>query len=277
MSSEKRTIECDFHMHTAFSSDSEAPVEKMLDAAIRKGMDTVCITDHMDVDYPAEKEDDGIFLFDVDSYFRKLTEMRRLYEGKLDVRIGVELGLQSHLGQCYRELTERYAFDFVIGSMHVIHGMDPYYGKIFQGRQDGDVYREAFQATLETIQTCTDFDVLGHLDYVVRYGKNKAEEYSYKKYAEEIDAILYKLIDMEKGLEVNTAGLKYGLGFCNPHPDVLVRYRELGGEFVTIGSDAHQPEQVGFEFAQAAEMLKTCGFRYYTEFSERKPRFRRIP
>ena len=73
------------------------------------------------------------------------------------------------------------------------------------------------------------------MDYVVRYGKSREKEYSYTDYADIIDEILKLLIEKEKGLEVNSAGLKYGLPFAHPHPDVLKRYRELGGEIITIG------------------------------------------
>ena len=96
----------------------------------------------------------------------------------------------------------------------------------------------AFRETLENVEAVKDFDTLGHLDYVVRYGIHQAAEYSYRKFSDEIDAVLKKLIAEGKGLEMNLAGIKYGLGFPNPHPDVLKRYRELGGEIITIGADA---------------------------------------
>ena len=121
------------------------------------------------------------------------------------------------------------------------------------------------------------FDVLGHLDYVVRYGKHQAEAYSYEKFSDEIDMILRELISSGKGLELNMAGIKYGLGFAHPHPSVLRRYKELGGEIITVGSDAHKAEHIGYEFEIAGELLKSCGFRYYTEFENRKAVFRRIP
>ena len=72
-------------------------------------------------------------------------------------------------------------------------------------------------------------------------------------------------------------GIKYGLGFTNPHPDVLKRYRELGGEIVTVGADAHRPEHVAYDFEEAGEILKSCGFHYYAEFRERRPVFKKIP
>lgn len=274
-------ISCDAHMHTDFSTDCESSVRSMLNAAVEKGLRAVCITDHMDLDFPPQEgegqpHDAPPFQFDVEEYFRVLTPLKEEYRDRLDVRIGIEIGLQPHLGAQYKKLLAAYPFDIVIGSIHLVRGLDPYYGKPFEGRPDADAYREAFEETLTCIEQNEDFDTLGHLDYVVRYGKNKAGEYSYKAFADEIDAVLKKLISMGKGLEVNTGGLKYGLGFTNPHPDVIRRYRELGGEIVTVGADAHRPEYVGYEFGEAGEILLNCGFKYYAEFIGRKPLFRRI-
>lgn len=274
-------ILCDSHMHTEFSTDSEAPVRSMLDAAVERGLDSVCITDHMDLDFPPQEGEESFgeeppFQFDTDKYFKMLIPLREEYRDRLEIRIGIEIGLQPHLGGAYRELVQAYPFDYVIGSIHLIRGMDPYYGKLFEGRPDEEAYREAFVETLRCLDSVSDFDSLGHLDYVVRYGKHQAEEYSYRKFADEIDEVLKKLISMGKGLEMNTGGLKYGLGFCNPHPDVVKRYRELGGEIVTIGADAHRPEHVAYEFQQAAEILKLCGFQYYVEYKDRTPEFRSI-
>lgn len=274
-------ILCDSHMHTEFSTDSDAPVRSMLDAAVGQGLKAVCITDHMDLDFPPQEGmeisgENPPFSFDVDEYFKTLAPFRETYRDRLDVRIGIEIGMQPHLGERYRKMVQAYPFDYVIGSVHLIRGLDPYYGKLFEGRPDEEAYREAFVETLHCLEGVSDFDSLGHLDYVVRYGKHKAEEYSYRKFADEIDEVLRKLISLGKGLEMNTGGLKYGLGFCNPHPDVMKRYRELGGEIVTIGADAHRPEHVAYDFKQAAEILKACGFRYYAEYKDRTPEFRNI-
>ena len=118
-----------------------------------------------------------------------------------------------------------------------------------------------------------DFDVLGHIDYIVRYGKRKEKFYTYEEVQDEIEEILKNLIATGRGLEVNTAGWKYGLKFCHPQPGIIKRYRELGGEIITIGSDAHLPEYVGYEFSRAEEVLRQCGFRYYAQFRNRKPEF----
>ena len=153
---------------------------------------------------------------------------------------------------------------------------DPAAEKLFTDRTDKEAYRLMMETTLENVRTSECFQTLGHLDYVVRYGKSREKEYSYTDYADIIDEILKLLIEKEKGLEVNSAGLKYGLPFAHPHPDVLKRYRELGGEIITIGADAHKPEHIAYDFAKAEEILKSCGFKYYTEFQDRKPIFKQL-
>ena len=147
---------------------------------------------------------------------------------------------------------------------------------VFEGRTDAEVYEEYFLETLENVKRFSGFQTLGHLDYVVRYGARQAEEYSYSRYADIIDEILKILVQRGCGLELNTGGIKYGLGFPNPHPDILRRFRELGGDIVTVGADAHRPEHVGYAFEQVREYLKNAGFAYVAEFQGRKPEFIKI-
>lgn len=276
-------IQADMHMHTWFSTDSEACPRDMADEAVRKGLKTICFTDHFDKD-DLEWGEEGIF--DVDAYFVEMQKLQEEYAGKLSIRIGIELGLRTYLKDYYEELTKKYPFDFVIGSVHNVPYKkdaegnilytDPAAEKLFTDRTDKEAYRLMMETTLENVRTSDCFQTLGHLDYVVRYGKSREKEYSYTDYADIIDEILKLLIEKEKGLEVNSAGLKYGLPFAHPHPDVLKHYRELGGEIITIGADAHKPEHIAYDFAKAEEILKSCGFKYYTEFFEQKPVFKQL-
>lgn len=276
-------IQADMHMHTWFSTDSEACPRDMADEAVRKGLKTICFTDHFDKD-DLEWGEEGIF--DVDAYFVEMQKLQEEYAGKLNIRIGIELGLRTYLKDYYEELTKKYPFDFVIGSVHNVPYKkdaegnilytDPAAEKLFTDRTDKEAYRLMMETTLENVRTSDCFQTLGHLDYVVRYGKSREKEYSYTDYADIIDEILKLLIEKEKGLEVNSAGLKYGLPFAHPHLDVLKRYHELGGEIITIGADAHKPEHIAYDFAKAEEILKSCGFKYYTEFFEQKPVFKQL-
>lgn len=261
----------DFHLHTEFSGDSDTPVRKQVERAISLGMKEICITDHHDYDADFTDID---FTLDIEAYLTYMKQIQEEYKDQIRVGIGIELGLQTHLKDYLERLLEEYSFDFVIGSSHFADQMDPYFPEFFNGRTEREAYGRFFEVSLKRAKTLDCFDSYGHLDYVVRYGPNKNRDYSYRDYQEYIDPILKALIAKGKGLECNTGGYKYRLGHPNPAEDILKRYRELGGEILTIGSDAHAPEHVGYGFDLAREALIHCGFRYYTVFHERKPEFR---
>ena len=202
--------------------------------------------------------------------------LQEKYKDKIEVLIGVELGLQPHLGTFSKEYVNRYPFDFVIGSSHMLQGRDPYYRENFAELTDEELYRAMFEETLTIVKRVDDFDSLGHLDYIVRYGREQERSYSYDANKEIIDEILKLLIENGKGLELNTAGLKYGLPFAHPYPEILRRYRELGGEIITVGSDGHKPEHLAYDFQKVEGILSACGFKYYTEFRQRKPIFKQV-
>lgn len=260
----------DQHMHCNFSGDSDALPEDMIKAGIAHGLSGICFTDHLDYDYP---EEPNIFLLDFDNYFKVLSDLREKYADKISVNIGIELGLQTQAAGQNLAVAEKYPFDFIIGSSHVVNHMDPYYPEFFAGRDEDAAYMEYFESVLENINSGVDFDVYGHIDYVVRYGPNKNSFYTYEKFKDIIDEILTQLISKGKGIEVNTGGFKYGLGHPNPTEDIIKRYRELGGEIITMGADAHVPEYVAYEFDKTAQIIKNCGFKYYTVFKNRKAEF----
>lgn len=266
-------MRADVHMHTNFSHDSSSTPEEMVQGAIEKGLEMICFTDHYDKDDMDWGEED---IFNPEEYFKKMLTVQKKYEDKIDIRIGVELGLQPHLGDYYREFVKKYPFDFIIGSIHCAEGSDIAIKKIFRNRTDEEVYKIVFKEMLEDIRVFDDFDVFGHIDYVVRYGAEREAQYSYQRFSEEIDAVLRALIERGKGIELNMSGLKYGLPFAHPHTDILKRYRELGGELITVGADGHRPDHIAYDFHLVESILTECGFKYYAEFKERKPRFCKI-
>ena len=181
----------DTHMHCCFSGDSSSSPESMAEASIKKGLTGICFTDHLDYDYPKEP---GLFLLDLSLYEKKIHALQKEYKGRLDILYGIELGLQPHLAHKHKELLSQHDFDFVIGSSHVVHGMDPYYASFYEDRTQEAAYLEYFESILENIHAFHDFDVYGHIDYVVRYGPNQNAFYSYEKYKDVIDEILRQLI-----------------------------------------------------------------------------------
>ncbi|MBQ9947112.1 MAG: histidinol-phosphatase HisJ family protein [Oscillospiraceae bacterium] len=262
-------ITADFHVHSSFSSDSTEPLEAQVNSAIAAGLNTLCVTEHMDMDYPT-----GEFILDTAAYKAELFRLKERYADRIQLLFGVELGLMDYLAPRLYEYAGSEQFDFIIGSSHLVEGIDPYYPGYFDKLGDRDGIQKYFQSIMDNITAFSDFDVYGHLDYVVRY--SNAKTYSPADYMELISEILKKLISMGKGIELNTAGLKYGLGWAHPHPEVLKLYRSLGGEIITVGSDGHKAEHVAYDFSAAAEILKNAGFEYYTVFRERKPEFIKI-
>lgn len=260
----------DQHMHCEFSGDSDSTIQSMIEASIQKGLPGLCLTDHLDFDY---KESPHLFDLDVDSYYKSVTEMKEKYKDKIDIHCGIEIGLQPHINEDNRLVTQKYPFDFVIGSSHVVNSMDPYYPEYYKGKTEDEAYMEYFESIISNLNTNPDFDVYGHIDYVVRYGPNKNKFYSYKKFADIIDEILIRLIETGKGIEINTGGFKYGLGHPNPTEDIILRYKELGGEIITIGADAHKPEHIAYDFDKIPAILKNSGFDYFSVFKNRKPEF----
>lgn len=267
-------IYADYHTHTNFSSDSDTEMEQMIQQAIRLGLKELAITDHIDFDYP---DPEFPFLFDYPEYANKIKQYQEMYEKQIKLRIGVEFGLQAQVKEKVNAFYQAHFFDFVIGSTHCINGLELYHNYFYEGKNKEEAYQEYFEDLLQNVQTFDCFQVYGHLDYVNRYGSYDNRELSYPRYQEIIDEILKTLVLKGKGIEINTSGFKYGLGYAHPKLEILKRYHELGGEIITLGSDAHSPEWIGSHFEDAYALLKEAGFHAITVFEKQKPRWIDIP
>lgn len=284
-----KIIKSDSHVHTAFSTDSKEPMEKMLIAAIRNGYPSIYFTDHMDYNFPliyggSNTLADGKlpFFLDTGAYYSEIKRLIPLYP-QIKIRTGIELGLKEDAKEQCIELLKSNKFDFIIGSTHIVENTDPYYDTFWQGTDEKTAMQKFYDATLENVKSGVDFDVYGHIDYITRYtpymkklrNSNLFDEDYYlsitDNFLDIIETILKELIYNGKGIELNTSGLKYGLHHPHPHEKILKLYKELGGEIITVGSDAHETGHLGFCFDNVPEILKTCGFKYYTEFTNRRP------
>lgn len=268
-------IKYDQHVHTLFSTDSEEIPENHVKRGIELGLDGVCFTDHMDFDYPYEPK--GQFEFNVSEYMPALTELKNRYEGRFFVGRGIEIGLRNepeireNMRERLNSLVKANNFDYVIGSMHLLDMLDVSYEEFWQDTDLKNGLTRYFEATKFCVDYYDCFDTLGHLDYIIRYAPYDKSLYRASDYFDIIDEVLKTLIYKGKALEVNTKGLKpsTGLNATNPGRDVLIRYKELGGELITAGSDAHFAEDLAGGFDKVSQMLTSCGFKYYTVFKNR--------
>ena len=261
-------IYCDSHMHSAFSSDSDADMEAMIQSAINMQLKTICFTEHLDMDYPS---DPPKFQVDIESYEKRFFQLKDKYINQIELLYGIELGLMPYLASRYDQFVNAHPFDYVIGSTHLVDGMDPYYPDFFNINDKETGVRKYFQTVIDNTKAFDNFMSYGHIDYVIRYAPGTNQDYSYANYQDILDELFTTLIRHDKALEINTAGFKYGLGQPHPQIDVLRRFREMGGERITIGSDAHKPEHIAFDFTRTEEILKSLCFKYYLIYKEQKP------
>lgn len=264
-------IKADFHVHSDFSIDCTVKAERQIERAIDLGLDYICITDHCDMNKCKEKE----HLFDIETYVGKISELKEKYKKQITVLCGVEMGLQPALKARIDDYINSYNFDFIIGSSHAVKGIDVGYDLdvYFSCKSEKEAYREYFEAILENVKAFSNYNVYGHLDFVVRYGPNKNKYFDFNDYKDVFEQLLKIIIENGKGIEINTAGLRKNLGYPHPHKDILKLYKDLGGEIITIGSDAHLVEHVGCDFEEIPALLKSLGFKYYAVFEKQKTKF----
>ncbi len=259
----------DYHLHSKVSFDSSCAPDDIVLAAEKAGLKEICFTDHYDFnDIYKDKRD----LFTIEDY-------RAAYDfitsQKLKIRRGVELGITTWNQKEISCLLNSYDFDFVIGSVHYAGGYDPYY-KEFWAHNDADTAFEKYLLqSLECVKNQNDFDVLGHLNYVCKSEHNPTKKpLYYKDYRDICDEILKTLAQNGKGIEINTSGVDR-VGDFLPSVDFIKRFRELGGEIVTVGSDAHDDSRVGQHIAEALEIAKDV-FGYVCTFEKRKAIFHKL-
>lgn len=273
-------ILADTHLHSSFSGDSKSPMKDYIDKSIHLGLKHLCFTEHYDLYYPESELADGsfgnIFLINMPEYISTAKEMKKNYYPDINVLAGIELGLNEKALPKYQDILKSYPFDFVLASIHLVDGFDPYYPDFWLYHDSKEGIKMYFETMANMLEKYDNFDSLAHLDYIFRYvvdeaGNPAERNYSYSKYADFIEPILKKLISMGKALEVNTGGYRHELGVPNPQPEVLKRYLELGGTKITIGSDAHHPKNLAHSFEVCEDLLKGIGFQYYEVYENRTP------
>lgn len=255
----------DYHMHTMFSADSYALPKEHIEQAIAMGLDEICFTDHFDYNYPNMP-----FLVDVNSYFTTMRALKEEYQDKIKIKIGVEVGLDMNYVKEINDFVNSYPFDFVIGSIHAIEDTEFFYpGDFFNGLTKTQAHQKFFEHTLKCVETFDCFNVLGHLDYIVRYGPYEDKSVDHQYFDEIITKILKTLIHKGKGIEVNTSGYKV-LKTCGfPNFDIVKKYYDLGGRIITVGTDSHTSDRVGENVEDVLKHYQEIGFKNVSTFSNR--------
>ncbi len=256
----------DYHVHSTHSGDGHVSVEEMCRLAIERGLTEIAFTDHLD----SNPDDQCYGLFDAADFARDVDDCREHFGDRLRILKGAELG-EPHL---YPREIERVLgdekFDFLTAGIHWVG--DAVVSVDFQtGTTDWvALYRRYFDEVLQAAE-CANFDVLAHFDLVKRFGVKYLGPFSIEPYREQIEAILRTMIERGIALEVNTSGYRQPCGEPFPALETLKLYREFGGELLTIGSDAHLGEHLGFGLERGLDVIRSAGFEAITLFRDRIP------
>ncbi|MGN1020292.1 MAG: histidinol-phosphatase HisJ family protein [Aristaeellaceae bacterium] len=264
----------DYHLHTLHSFDGEQSMEELCADMVSRGVQEICLTEHIEPGHP----DDGVDVPPIwDVWFQEIEAMRRQYP-MLTIRAGVEIGDNAPLRDRIMADLDQLPLDFRLLSLHLVNGVDCYaVDKYFAGKSRAQAYREYAEAKAESILAWEDFDSVAHIGYVAKYSAYTGEErpLRYEDAPDAFDAILRHIIRLDKCLEINTSG--YGkLGNFIPHPSIVKRYIDLGGECFTFGSDSHSVERNYADVNRAREQVRALGGKYQAGYEKRKKYIHKI-
>ena len=267
----------DYHVHSDVSMDCHAPMWEMIRAEADAGVAVMCFTNHCDLvrmdDFsPAER-----CLEIIPESAEKLAAAAAEHDFPIEVRLGVELAEAQLAPEKAAALAADPSLDFVLGSMHLIPGVGDYYFQHYTDETQCAGLFTGYMAQLQRIAELDFYDVLAHLGYVRRYMWRDGVDFALTldRYGDQVEQLLRTVIDKGKGLELNCSGIRDG---CGPFPseEILRLYRSMGGEIVTVGSDAHRPAAAAAAVREGHALLKACGFDYVSIFRHRQPEFIRL-
>ena len=232
----------DYHTHSRLSPDSDAPLLDMAEAAARAGLSELCITDHYDL-----VEMDGTPRtqpLDWPAAVAQWEEVRRRMAGRLILKLGVEFGSPTYDHTAARRTLDQSLLDFVIGSLHNYSpeagGADFYLGD-YTSPEICYAALDDYFAHMARLAPLPFYDSLGHIIYPLRYMcMRDGQSVSLDRYMDAIREILKTVVETGHGIEVNT----YNGRTVSDWRPILDLYREVGGEILTVGSDAHAPRNV---------------------------------
>lgn len=257
----------DSHLHSQFSPDSIMTLEEAVERAQELNLAAIAVTDHVDLKSPPSNY---TFYFEPEEQQALIDQLQR--ESSFKIFKGVEVGLQENNIEESLQFVNSHSFDSIIGALHYVDEEDPFYGHYYKGREEKRAYRRYLELLYNLTTQFEEFDILAHYDFVARYSPYGERIIRYRDFSDIFDALFKYLIENGKALEINTSTYRDREGGATElDHNVLHRYREMGGELITLGSDSHSIERVGERFEPFAHLLKGLGFKYITHFEKRKP------
>lgn len=259
----------DYHMHSNYSDDSTESIYNICKKAIDIGLNEIAITDHLEF-IPNEK-----YTIDLDHLFLEIKDYQKKYSNKLIIRQGLEVGQPFLNCDEYYKFMSNYKPDFIIGSVHTNQNLIDV-GRVDYSKIDCNNFYREYLGDVFKYAKYYDFDTLGHLTYPLRYMLiNNDIRIDLNLFEEEFENIFEVLVKRKKGIEVNTSGYRL-LDEPLPNFKILKLYKNCGGEIITVGSDAHSSDYLGYEFKKTYKNLIDIGFNKIATYNQREVIFKDI-
>lgn len=261
----------DYHIHPGYSLDATGSIEEFCQAALKKGLREICFTTHFDTD-PLRKEIDPFMIVEgkrvplleaLPTYLREVREAHGRHEERgLVVKLGLEVDYAPHFEEKLRDTLSGIEVDYLLGSVHCLEGIAftdrREYERCFQGRRVTDMCRAYFE-NLGALVRSDLFDCVGHLDGYKKYGFTYYGEKIFSAHRGFIEPVLELMRSHDLGIEINTGSLRRGFSDFYPPREILELIRDYGVKVVAFGSDAHHPEEVGYEIHRAMRLAEDLG------------------
>lgn len=270
----------DNHIHSSCSGDGHNSMTEMMLASYERGVRSLCFTDHVDLDHFRTGVPD-LQCYDIREDMIKMFELAKVACPRdMDLFLGIELGEGNHDLARMEAIASSPELDFVLGSLHNLRNTVDFHDMNYPDMEFCRKKAEIYVEELIELAGLPYFDVMAHIGYITRYIRRSGfTDFSMNMntHGEGLDALLKKLIANGRGIEINCSGLRNPrLRETMPSFDVLARYKELGGEIITVGSDAHTTADAASGIREGFDILRQLGYNYVTVFKRRKPDFIKI-
>ena len=263
----------DYHVHTSFSPDAKGDMIEFCHMARSRGFDEIAFTEHFEFYSPSHPK--GFYTIEYLEKIRaEIDHCKELFQDRLVIRQAIEVGQPNVNPEWAKQIMSRFSFDYVVGAVHKLRDLDTSLIAYKEMHLEDICLR--YLTALYDLAEDGDFDCLAHIDLIRRYSARQGIPIDLCDYPDQLEAVLTKLIERGKGLEINTSGLRQEAATTLPGRRILKLYKKLGGEIIVIGSDAHQVADVGADWGEAADLAQQAGFKYCACFEDRKPIFHKL-
>lgn len=264
----------DQHLHSKHSMDSDADPEENVRAALDAGLAGLTFTEHFDT-HPTERD---ACVYNDETYTRTIHDLRRKFGDAIFIGKGIEVCFQPDNLDEIVNFLDHHTLDLVLVSVHWCHGYPIHIREVWDDRDPSDVTRWYLEGVLQAMQTCERlhrhrsrvFDVLAHMDFCKRYSKRFADRICVEEHTDLIEKIFTCCLEADIVPEINTSTIRQGIGQSMPGPNLVKQYAALGGEAMSLGSDAHRSEDIAADFDTEVANLQSASIPQEAVYQQRE-------